>query len=105
MNNRITHTSLGKIYQHLDARLRTALIRFGLELFADQDAIAREHDWQITSTPYGLGRRYRDPRFDRLGQTQVKSQVKPPAIDQPRAPGQAARPPDQAVGPPCRRSP
>ena len=119
MNNRITHGRLGKIYQYLDARLRIALLRFGRQLFADQDAIAREHDWQITPTPYGLGRHYRDPRFDRLGQTQVKAQVKTqvktPVIDQPgprgqsrppgqavRAPGQAARPPG---GPPCRRSP
>ncbi len=111
MNYRITHTSLGKIYQHLDARLRTALIRFGLELFADQDAIAREHDWQITPTPYGLGRHYRDPRFDRLGQTRVKAPVKAPVADQPgppgqlRPPGQAVRAPGQAAGPPYRRSP
>lgn len=112
MNNRITHARLGKIYERLDARLGAALIRFGRRLFADQDAIAREHDWQITSTPYGFGRRYRDPRFDRLGQTRLKAQVKPPVTDQPGGAGQAARPPGQATGPPgqatvapCRRSP
>jgi hypothetical protein len=43
----------------LDARTR--------EWFAADDAAARAQGWQVTSLRYGLGRLYRDPRFDTLG--------------------------------------
>lgn len=36
----------------------------GERLFAGQDQEAAEHGWQITRRQYGLGRSYRDPRFD-----------------------------------------
>jgi hypothetical protein len=35
-------------------------------LFAASDAAARQRGWQVTSTWSGLGRLYRDPRFDTL---------------------------------------
>ncbi len=35
-------------------------------LFAATDAAARQHGWQVTSTRWGFGRSYRDPRFDSL---------------------------------------
>lgn len=38
----------------------------GARLFAKNDAEARWHDWQITELSGGLGRSYRDPRFDAL---------------------------------------
>src|SRR5712691_11537087 len=40
--------------------------RLGDRLFAANDAEAYWRDWQITRTCGGLGRRYRDPRFDTL---------------------------------------
>ncbi len=39
---------------------------YGARLFKVQDAQARQHGWQITPIQGGLGRRYRDPRFDSL---------------------------------------
>jgi hypothetical protein len=38
----------------------------GRRLFAADDRRALEHSWQITVQHGGLGRRYRDPRFDLL---------------------------------------
>jgi DnaJ-class molecular chaperone len=35
-------------------------------LFSNDDATARQHGWQVTPTRHGLGRRYRDPRFDTI---------------------------------------
>ena len=40
--------------------------RAGTRLFARDDLIAIKNGWQITRRHAGLGRRYRDPRFDRL---------------------------------------
>ena len=40
--------------------------RAGRRLFAINDAEARWHDWQVTETRGGLGRRYRDARFAAL---------------------------------------
>lgn len=40
--------------------------RAGRRLFAIKDEEARWHRWQVTETLGGLGRRYRDPRFDAL---------------------------------------
>lgn len=36
-------------------------------LFAADDDRAGQHGWQVTQTRGGRGRRYRDPRFDALG--------------------------------------
>jgi hypothetical protein len=38
----------------------------GQRLHAETDAMARQRGWQITQRNGGLGRRYRDPRFDFL---------------------------------------
>jgi hypothetical protein len=40
--------------------------KLGERLFTIQDAQARLHGWQIAPIKGGLGRRYRDPRFDPL---------------------------------------
>jgi hypothetical protein len=40
--------------------------RMGDRLFAVHDAWARQRGWQITVQTGGLGRSYRDPRFDLL---------------------------------------
>jgi hypothetical protein len=42
--------------------------RLGDRLFTMNDTEAYWRDWQIIKTPGGLGRRYRDPRFDLLAQ-------------------------------------
>jgi hypothetical protein len=42
--------------------------RLGDRLFAMNDAEAYWRDWQITRTQGGLGRSYRDPRFDTLAE-------------------------------------
>ena len=42
--------------------------RLGDRLFAMNDAEAYWRGWQITRTQGGLGRRYRDPRFDTLAE-------------------------------------
>jgi hypothetical protein len=66
MSHGTTHTNHFKIYSHLLTWLKTCLLRLGDRVFATTDADARQHGWQITPTPGGLGRRYRDPRFDTL---------------------------------------
>jgi DnaJ-class molecular chaperone len=66
MDHRITHASRCKICLRLLAWLRARLARIGERAFAATDGFAREQGWQITSTHAGLGRRYRDPRFDSL---------------------------------------
>jgi hypothetical protein len=40
--------------------------RAGTRLFARNDEEASWHGWQVTETWGGLGRQYRDPRFDAL---------------------------------------
>jgi hypothetical protein len=50
----------------LVAWLARRLNAIGLRLHAETDAMARQRDWQITQRNRGLGRRYRDPRFDSL---------------------------------------
>lgn len=66
MKNGITHAGHGKIYLRLGAWLGATLDRLGQRLFAATDATARQHGWQVIATSGGLGRRYRDPRFDNL---------------------------------------
>ncbi len=46
--------------------LAAVACRLGDRLFAMNDAEAYWRGWQITKTQGGLGRRYRDPRFDTL---------------------------------------
>jgi hypothetical protein len=66
MDHRITHASQCKVYLLPLNWLRARLARCGERAFAATDATAREHNWQIVVTSAGLGRRYRDPRFDSL---------------------------------------
>jgi hypothetical protein len=47
-------------------RSACTLTTAGRRLFAINDAEARWHDWQVTETRGGLGRRYRDARFAAL---------------------------------------
>jgi hypothetical protein len=44
------------------------LTRLGDRIFATSDAAALAHGWHIRRTRRGLGRSYRDPRFELLGQ-------------------------------------
>jgi hypothetical protein len=48
--------------------LAYSLRRFADRRFAMNDAEAYWRGWQITTTSGGLGRRYRDLRFDTLGE-------------------------------------
>jgi len=66
MTNRTTDTSHCKIYLRLLAWLKASFDQPRQRLFAATDATARQHGWQIISLSGGLGRRYRDPRFDNL---------------------------------------
>lgn len=63
-------SSRGSPDDGLFARLATWIAdrrrEYGARLFKEQDAQARLHGWQITRIQGGLGRRYRDPRFDSL---------------------------------------
>lgn len=57
--------------QHSSLERRSGLIRCLLErlenwLFADEDAFATARGWTIRRTRGGLGRVYRDPRWDGL---------------------------------------
>lgn len=66
MPHRTTRTDRCKIYSFLITRLRAGLAALGERAFAAGDADARRVGWQITSTHGGLGRRYRDGRFEML---------------------------------------
>ena len=61
--------------------------RLGDRLFARNDAEAYWHSWQIITTHGGLGRRYRDPRFDALAEC-PKCQGSGLTADQPCPPCQ-----------------
>jgi hypothetical protein len=50
----------------LKARIADLLWQIGEDAFQDSDAYAAEHGWTTTRTRAGLGRVYRDPRFDTL---------------------------------------
>lgn len=69
-----TRTSGNKVWTSLMVRtsligwLNRHLSAFGERLFKDADKAADQHGWQITRTQGGLGRTYRDPRFDSLHQ-------------------------------------
>jgi hypothetical protein len=68
MPHRTTRSYRCKIYSFLLGRPRATLAAIAERAFTatDADADARQHGWQVTSTQGGLGRRYRDPRFDTL---------------------------------------
>jgi hypothetical protein len=66
MSNIVTQRSQRKIYQRLGDWLRRWPERAGQRIFVHDDAVARRHGWQISQTHAGLGRQYRDPRFDLL---------------------------------------
>jgi hypothetical protein len=65
MAHRTTCTNWCKIDSFLP-KLKSRLARIAQRIFSAPDADARRHGWQITITNDGLGRSYRDPRFDRL---------------------------------------
>jgi hypothetical protein len=58
--------SIGTGYGVIVAWLIGVPRRAGRRLFEMKDQEARWHRWQATETLGGLGRRYRDPRFDAL---------------------------------------
>ena len=59
-------TSEYKVRTRLARWLRKQTEKAGQRLFARDDLIAIQHGWQITTRYGGLGRQYRDPRFDTL---------------------------------------
>jgi hypothetical protein len=61
-----TSAAARKISRRPGAWFEGQLRRIGDQLFAAQDARARQRGWQITRQQGGLGRVYRDPRFDLL---------------------------------------
>jgi hypothetical protein len=66
MPHRTTRTDHRKIHRFLPGSLRACLAALGEHAFATADADARRRGLQVTPTQGGLGRRYRDPRFDTL---------------------------------------
>jgi hypothetical protein len=46
--------------------IRLGLTKLEQRLFGALDAQAKHDGWQVTRLHHGLGRRYRDPRFDLL---------------------------------------
>jgi hypothetical protein len=61
-----TSVTARKITRRPGAWFEGQLRRIGDQLFAAQDTRARQRGWQITRQQNGLGRVYRDPRFDLL---------------------------------------
>jgi hypothetical protein len=51
---------------HLVSWLAALAEKAGTRLFARDDLTAIKNGWQVTMHRGGLGRRYRDPRFDTL---------------------------------------
>jgi hypothetical protein len=68
MPNRSIHTYPSKLFKRtLPLRwMRSALAALARRLLADSDTTARQFDWEVTTTRWGLGRGYRDRRFDGL---------------------------------------
>jgi hypothetical protein len=66
MDQPITRLDHCKIYLRLAGWLRARAAQLGERVFAADDAAARRRGWQVTAIRSGLGRRYRDPRFDSL---------------------------------------
>lgn len=61
-----SHARKIQVRIHLVNWLAALAERAGTRLFARDDVFAIQHGWQITRRHGGLGRRYRDPRFDGL---------------------------------------
>lgn len=55
-----------RLRKRLGALWADGLRRVGEELFREDDGFARQHGWEITVLRSGLGRCYRDPRFEGL---------------------------------------
>jgi len=70
-------TSEYKVRTRLARWLRKQAETAGQRLFARDDLIAIQHGWQITTRYGGLGRRYRDPRFDTLPTPPASGEVRP----------------------------
>lgn len=66
MSHRTTSAHSIKRCSRLFAWVRAAIETLGRWLFASSDATARNYGWQVTPIQLGLGRQYRDPRFDTL---------------------------------------
>lgn len=64
MCNASTHLSKFKVWAIPITRLSPAWLSH--YLFAGPDKRAQAHGWQVSVIHGGLGRRYRDPRFDRF---------------------------------------
>jgi hypothetical protein len=63
MLDHTTNPNLRKTPRDLLLRVLSAI---GSKIFQTEDRRARDHGWQITPRQGGLGRTYRDPRFDSL---------------------------------------
>ena len=61
-----TSTNSINHWNRLPTWVRAAISTLMRRVFASGDARARQQGWQVTSTRYGFGRQYRDPRFDTL---------------------------------------
>lgn len=61
----LAHSDHGKLCSFL-LKLKSSLSATTQQIFAVPDAHADRHGWQVTATHGGLGRSYRDPRFDYL---------------------------------------
>lgn len=60
----MSHSTLNqRLTDRRDLR-RSWLQRIADRLFAEDDAVARSHGWEITELWWGLGRQYRSPLFD-----------------------------------------
>lgn len=65
MAHRTTQSDYCKIYSFF-LKLKSRLSAITQHVYAGPDANARRHGWQIIVTHGGVGRRYRDARFDYL---------------------------------------
>ena len=70
-------TSEYKVRARLARWLRKQTETAGQRLFARDDLIAIQHGWRITTRYGGLGRQYRDPRFDTLPIPPASGEVRP----------------------------
>ena len=88
-----TSVAARKISRRPGAWFEGQLRRIGDRLFAAQDARARQRGWQITRQQAGLGRVYRDPRFDLLT-TRPAAEARRVQGAVPRLPSARRRTPD-----------
>jgi hypothetical protein len=64
--NDTSPTSENKPRNRVARWLAGRIAAVGARLFAAEDLAATQHGWQITQRRGGMGRSYRDPRFDTL---------------------------------------